>query len=225
MGFANINGFNTDQAAGSGPREALLLIDLITDFEFEDGEQLYRSTRKIIPAVAELKRRAKRAGLPVIYVNDEFDETDGEVCSLIRHVRSSSEQGSEILSYIEPDDDYFVAKPQRSGFYATSLGVLLLSMGVSKIVIAGVTTDICVLFTAHDAYMRGYEVAVPKDTSTAVRSEFHNDGIKLIERVADADISPAKDLEFETRGTNLGDDLIVSRYQIGGTAFAAPSGA
>jgi nicotinamidase-related amidase len=217
MTIARANGSNNARSISTtSPREALLLIDLITDFDFEDGDRLYESTRSIISNVGELKKRAHEAGSPVIYVNDNFQKWDEDLTGLVSRIRSKSEKGTEILEKIAPSEsDYYVLKPQRSGFYATPLGVLLMSLGVSRVVLAGVTTDICVLFTAHDAYMRGYGVAVPNDTTAAVTEEFHRDGMKLIERVAEADIGPAKNVEFATQGAVESDDLIGSRYQIG----------
>jgi nicotinamidase-related amidase len=224
MRFTSSNGFTSDRSAVSSPREALLLIDLITDFDFEDGDRLFESTRGVVENITRLKERARQAGSPVIYVNDNFRKWDEDLTGLISRIKSKSEKGSEILQSIEPsENDFYVLKPQRSGFYATPLGVLLLSLGVSKVVLAGVTTDICVLFTAHDAYMRGYGVAVPNDTTAAVTDEFHRDGMKLMERVAEADIGPANSVEFETQGTGISDDLIGSRYQVGSTRVPGAS--
>jgi nicotinamidase-related amidase len=80
-----------------------------------------------------------------------------------------------------------VLKPQRSGFYETPLSVLLASLEISRLIVTGFTTDICVLFTAHDAYMRGFDVLVPSDCTAAVEGEFHDSALKLMERVANVD--------------------------------------
>lgn len=64
---------------------------------------------------------------------------------------------------IPREDDYFVLKPKHSGFYSTSLETLLSYLGARKLIITGFAADICVLFTANDAYMRDFELLVPSD--------------------------------------------------------------
>ena len=95
-------------------------------------------------------------------------------------------------------------KPQRSGFYETPLAVLLASMDVSDVIVTGFTTDICVLFTAHDAYMRGMSVRVPSDCTAAVEKEFHDAALELLKRVADVDISRSADVEFTSKSKKKG---------------------
>ena len=147
---------------------ALLIIDLISDFSFKDGEKLFPHALQAAENIAALKTKAKASGVPVIFVNDNYGRWNDDFSGYKKYVRENSEKGRKVLGLIEPEaDDYFILKPQRSGFYATALGVLLLSLDVSTVIVTGVTTDICVLFTAHDAYMRGFHVGVPGDCSAA----------------------------------------------------------
>jgi nicotinamidase-related amidase len=177
--------------------EALLILDMISDFEFEDGDKLFPQALDAAPAIADLKRKAKEGDAAVIYVNDNYGRWNEDFHSYTRNVREKSKKGRRIIDLIEPEpDDMFVLKPQRSGFYATPLGVLLLSMGTSRVIIAGVTTDICVLFTAHDAYMRGFSVCVPADASAAVKPAHHRRALKFLERIADADIGESSKVKF-----------------------------
>ena len=72
-------------------------------------------------------------------------------------------------------DDYFVLKPKHSGFFSTPLDILLRYLGVDTLVLTGFAADICVLFTANDAYMRDYRVVVPRDcvaSNTRAKTEF-----------------------------------------------------
>ena len=177
--------------------EALLILDMISDFEFEDGNKLYPQALEAAAAIAQLKRKAKEADAAVVYVNDNYGRWNEDFHTYTRNVSEKSEKGRRIIELLEPEgNDMFVLKPQRSGFYATPLGVLLLSMGTSRVLIAGVTTDICVLFTAHDAYMRGFSVNVPTDCSAAVRPAHHRRALKFLERIADVDISISGEVEF-----------------------------
>ena len=165
---------------------ALLIIDMISEFEFPDGAQVYKQARKIVKNIADLKSRAKSANVPVIYLNDNYGRWNEDFVSFVKNIKDSSRRGREIIEILEPqDDDLFVLKPQRSGFYGTSLGVLL-----------GVTTDICILFTAHDAYMRGYNVHIPSDTSASGNPKYHSSALNFLQRVADADIRETGSIDF-----------------------------
>ena len=176
---------------------ALLIIDMISDFEFEDGAQVYKHARRIVKNIAALKSRAKAASIPVIYLNDNYGRWNEDFASFVKNIRDNSRRGREIIQILEPEeDDLFVLKPQRSGFYGTSLGVLLLSMGVSNIILTGVTTDICILFTAHDAYMRGYNVHIPADASASGNPKHHSSALNFLQRVADADIRETESIDF-----------------------------
>ena len=187
----------------NGPRTqakaALLLIDLITDFEFKDGTRLWEHTQEIIEPVVNLVEKARVSGIPVIYVNDNYgnwrEDFDGQVSRIIK----SSSRGREVASRLRPGhDDLYILKPQRSGFYETPLAVLLESMDVSSLILAGVTTDICVLFTAHDAYMRGFTISVPSDCTAAVEQHHKKEALELIARVTEADTRPSTEITFDT---------------------------
>ena len=195
------------RSASPGPsNSALLIIDMISDFDFEDGDKLYRQASAIANNIADLKKRARKAKVPVIYLNDNYGRWNEDFASFVENIRENSPKGREIIDVLEPqDDDLFILKPQRSGFYGTSLGVLLLSMEASKIILTGVTTDICILFTAHDAYMRGYHVQIPEDCSGAVDPGHHEQAIKFLKRVADADVKSGENIEFGTGPSKVAD--------------------
>lgn len=176
-----------------GPKPALLIVDLISDFEFEDGEILFDRSQAMIDELSQIKTELRTREIPVIYVNDELEESNGDIVKDIAHLRARSDRADSVLSRLLPtEDDHFVFKPQRSGFYATTLGNLLMSLEVTSVIVTGVTTDICVFFTAHDAYMRGYGVWVPENCCVAVEDSFHHDALSFIARVADADTTPLK---------------------------------
>jgi nicotinamidase-related amidase len=181
--------------------EALLILDMISDFDFEDGEKLFPQALEAAPRIAELKKKARAANAAVIYVNDNYGRWNEDFHTYVRNLKSKSGKGRQIVELLGPDgDDMFVLKPQRSGFYATPLGVLLLSMGTSRLVITGVTTDICVLFTAHDAYMRGFSLSVPADCTAAVNPKHARTALRFLERVADVDLSESGAVRFKGRG-------------------------
>ena len=177
--------------ANFGGSAALLIVDMISDFEFEDGDRLFKNALEILEPLSALKREMRARGIPVIFVKDELGDGSDQIARDIRRLGDRSERASRILDYLAPDkNDHWIVKPQRSGFYATRLGNLLLSLNVSSVAVAGLTTDICVFFTAHDAYMRGYSLWIPSNCSTAVEKAHHEEALKFLSRVADADTTP-----------------------------------
>jgi nicotinamidase-related amidase len=144
---------------------ALLIIDLINRFDFEGGGKLKAAAEKTIEPVLRLRAAFDAADAPTIYVNDNFGEWHSEKSKLVERARDNA---PAFVRRIEPrEQDYFVIKPQLSGFYATNLPLLLPKLGVSRLVLTGVATDMCVLFTAADAHMRDYALWVPADAVAA----------------------------------------------------------
>jgi nicotinamidase-related amidase len=152
---------------GSAPDEhpfAMLILDLISDFRFEDGPALLRAALPAARRIARLKERARAAGVPVIYVNDNRGKWRSDRTQLIADCLNGDSPGHELVGLIAPQpDDYFIFKPKHSGFFATPLAALLRHLGARKLILCGVTLEQCVLFTALDAYVRDIELFVPRD--------------------------------------------------------------
>jgi nicotinamidase-related amidase len=184
-----------DQANPS--KTALLLIDVISDFEFEDGEKLFKNTLPMAKRLKELKQRAERAGIPVIYVNDNYGKWQEDFKEQVRHNLENPVRGREIVELLAPSQgNYYVLKPKHSAFYKTVLDVLLPNLDVKRLVLTGVTTDMCVLFTAIDAYMREMKIIVPEDCVAAVSQSDNEAALDYMKRVLDAEIVSSNRLEF-----------------------------
>src|SRR3954465_3149264 len=142
---------------------ALILIDVINDMEFESGEALFKNALPAANKLSALRRRAKAAGVPVIYVNDNFGKWRSDFRQQLGHVLEDGVRGEEVAELLRPDEqDYFVLKAKHSGFYPTHLDLLIDYLQVKTVVLAGFNTDACVLFTAADAYMRDLRIIVPR---------------------------------------------------------------
>jgi nicotinamidase-related amidase len=143
---------------------ALILIDVINDFDFPRADQLLRYALPASRKIATLKGRAKRSRIPVIYANDNFGRWRSDFHQQIEHCMAENRPGRTIVELLKPDDDdYFVLKPMHSAFFSTTLEVLLERLRIQRLVLTGFAADICVLYTANDAYMRDFQVAVPSD--------------------------------------------------------------
>ena len=153
--------------SGSAPdssKTALLILDMISDFEFEDGTRICRAALSVAKPISKLKQRATRAGVPVIYVNDNRGRWRSDFAAQVRQSMAESSRGAAIARLLAPGPvDYCILKPKHSAFYATVLGTLLEHLGVSRLILTGVTAHQCVLFTANDAHVRDMELLIPRD--------------------------------------------------------------
>lgn len=149
-------------------KPALLLIDVINAFEFDGCESIVAAAREVTPAIEQLASKARAAAVPVIYANDNFGQWRSDFESTVQACLAPDKPGHEVAARLRPQPgDYFVLKPQHSGFYATPLELVLKELGVDTLILAGFATDLCVLFTAHDAHMRGYNLMVPEDCTAS----------------------------------------------------------
>jgi nicotinamidase-related amidase len=175
----------------------LLLIDVINDLEFDGGENLLSEALPMAAALSTLKRRVKAQGIPVIYANDNFGRWRSDFPKLVSHCLQPGIRGRPIALQLQPDeDDYFVLKPRHSAFFQTNLEILLGYLGVTTLIITGMAADICVLFSANDAYMRNFRIAVPSDCVASESNDRAQEVLKLMQRVLKADISIITDLKL-----------------------------
>lgn len=178
---------------------ALLLIDVINDLEFEGAERLMRYIPALAHRLSEFKRRAKAAGIPVIYVNDNYGRWQSDFSKLIDHCLHDNVRGQELVERLQPDeDDYFVLKPKHSGFYSTSLAILLEHLTARTLILTGIAGNICILFTANDAYMRGMKLYVPEDCCASNEDRDNQYALAQMRQILKADITPSPDLDLET---------------------------
>ena len=186
---------------GSAPDKsatALLLIDVINDFDFEEGEQLLRLALPVGKNIAALKRRATDLGIPAIYVNDNFGRWQSDFKKLVAHCSADEAKGKEFVKRLVPDDDdYFVLKPKHSGFYSTTLDLLLTHLSAKNLILTGIAGNNCVLFTANDAYMRDFKVFVPEDCVVSNTAEENRYALKQMQTVLKADTSPSSELDLK----------------------------
>ena len=177
---------------------ALLMIDVINDLEFEGGDELLRHAQPAAKRIAALKDRCKHAGIPSVYVNDNFGKWRSDFKKLVSHCLDDNTRGKEIVQVLKPEpEDYFVLKPKHSGFFSTTLDLLLEHLGAETLILTGLTGDICVLFTANDAYMRDYRLVIPGDCVVSQDEEENRRVLKFMERVLDADITPSNEIELD----------------------------
>ena len=183
---------------GSAPDKsqiALLIVDVINDLDFPEAKQLARFIPALADNIARLKRRAKAAQVPVIYVNDNFGRWRSDFHALIKHCRNGKSRS--LIDELHPEeDDYFVLKPKHSGFFSSTLETLLRYLGVRRLIITGIAGNFCVLFTANDAYMRDYELTIPRDCVISNTARENKEALALMKRYLKADIRRSHEILF-----------------------------
>lgn len=162
---------------------AILIVDAINPLDFPGGRAF--ATRAVVTArrVARLAERARRAGVPVVFVNDNLGRWRSDIDALIDHVSAPTCAGRLLAEVLRPQpSDFVVLKSTLSGFHQTPLEAMLRQGGVSTVVVTGFVTGNCVLFTAAGAYMRDFRVVVPRDCVADQTRDAQREGLK---RMAD----------------------------------------
>jgi nicotinamidase-related amidase len=181
-----------------GQNTALLVVDIINDFNFEGGNKLLSQAFLMAPRLALLKGRAKGAGIPVIYANDPFGHSDYQ--KLLNYCLAPDSLSRSVVKQLVPEkDDCLVLKPKHSAFFQTDLEALLHSRNVNTVILTGIAGDICVLFTANDAYMRDLKIITPSDCIISENPEQNRQALKLMQRALKAKVVSSDELQFADR--------------------------
>ncbi|MBN6890024.1 nicotinamidase-related amidase [Cytobacillus horneckiae] len=166
---------------------AFIIIDMINDFQFKHGEVLAQKALQITGPINQIKEQFKKHHLPIIYVNDHYQLWQANLNKIIDYCHNPISQ--PVIDAIRPSpDDYFLIKPKHSAFYGTALNTLLHQLQVQTLVISGIAGNICVLFSANDAYMRDYKLHIPGNCTASNNDHDNNNALKMMEEVLKADI-------------------------------------
>jgi nicotinamidase-related amidase len=179
------------------PGSALLLIDVINDLAFEGSEVLVAPAEPMARRLATLKRRATAAGVPAIYVNDNFGQWRSDFRQTVAHCTARASPGRRVAQRLRPTSrDYFVLKPKHSGFFDTTLDTLLESLRIRRVILTGIAGNICVLFTANDAYMRELKVLAPADCIVSNTAADNDHALRQIALVMKGNVALSTQLRF-----------------------------
>lgn len=175
---------------------ALLVIDMISDFDFPGGDRLLTHALPAARRIAALKACLAARGVPTVYVNDNFGRWRSSFPELLAHCLDDARPGAEVVRLLAPaPDDYFVLKPKHSGFFGTTLEIVLDALGARRLVLTGMAGDACVQFTAADAYLREYELWVPADCVASQDAACNDQALAWMGRVLKARTAPARDID------------------------------
>ena len=178
-------------------KTCILIIDMINTFDFPEADRLFPAIFHAAERIAHLKQRAVTAGVPVIYLNDNFGKWRHDFGALVTQCLKGPCSGQPVARLLRPNEqDYFVLKPKHSGFYATPLELLLRLLGAGRLVLTGVAGDNCVQYTAADAYMREFTLSVPPDCVVSLDDEANAQALQQMGMNLKADLQPSEKIVF-----------------------------
>ena len=165
---------------------ALLVVDMLNDFV--TGALGCERGKAIVPAAAELADAARKAGVPVIFCNDaHIKGVDWELKLWGDHALAGT-KGAEVIPELKAGPkDYIVPKRRYSGFFQTSLDILLRELGVDTVIVSGLHTHLCVRHTSADAYQLGYKVVAAKEATDSFTEEDYKSGLAYLKASYGAD--------------------------------------
>jgi nicotinamidase-related amidase len=173
-------------------RPALIIIDMINNFDFSHGPILAKKASRIAGPIKKLKDQFNQNKLPVIFINDHYNLWQADLHKIIDLCRNEYSQA--IFEVLFPEEhDLFLIKPKHSAFYGTALNTLLHQLKVNTLIITGIAGNICVLFTANDAYMREYQLYIPKDCIASADDNDNLYALTMMENVLKAQIDASTD--------------------------------
>ncbi|MEE1813791.1 cysteine hydrolase [Streptomyces sp. SP18ES09] len=177
-------------------RAGLIVIDMLNTYEHDDAEALVASVRTALPGVTALLERARAAGAPVVYVNDNFGRWRSHHGEILQTALSGPR--ADLVEPIAPDEEsLFVVKARHSVFYETPLAYLLKQLDVRRVVLCGQVTEQCVLYSALDAHIRHLDVVVATDAVAHIDTELADAALRMMERNMAAELRLSGDISFQ----------------------------
>lgn len=171
---------------------AIIVIDMLNDFV--TGPIASPRVDHIIEPIKALCEKARAQGIPVIYTNDSHHPFDKEFKVWGPHAVEGT-PGAQIIDALKPEAcDFIVPKKTYSAFYCTTLELLLRELGVDTVVITGWQADCCCRHTSADAFFRGFDIVVPKETTDTTTEEGYVGGLEYIKNIYGATICSVEDL-------------------------------
>jgi nicotinamidase-related amidase len=172
---------------------ALLIVDMITAYDYEDADTVAANAGDAVPVIADLRRRFERSDEPVVYVNDNSGHWNSSRQELVE--RALKSRHSELVEPLVPDDDtLFIHKARHSIFFGTPVEYLLGQMEIDHLVLTGQVTEQCILYSALDAYVRHHRVTVVRDAVVHIDAELGRAALEMMRRNMRAEIVTAADL-------------------------------
>jgi nicotinamidase-related amidase len=175
---------------------ALVVIDMLNPYRHPEADRLAPRVAGALPGIEALIERADAAAAPVVYVNDNYGDWNSSAAELAENALAGLHP--ELVRPVLPGDGHsFVIKARHSIFYGTPLEYLADQMGLSRLVLCGQVTEQCILYSALDAHVRHFEVAVPRDGVAAIYDHLAEAALEMMERNLSAEVCAAAECRLE----------------------------
>jgi nicotinamidase-related amidase len=174
------------------PGVATIVIDMLNPYDHDDGDALAEQVRERLDAIRALIEATPRAGAELIYVNDNYDDFAATSTDLAEQALAGRHP-DVVEPILPPDGCPFVEKVRHSAFYESSLNHLLHVKEIKTLVLAGQVTEQCILYTALDAYIRGFDLRVARDAVVPLDRELGDAALRMMERNMSAQLVDARD--------------------------------
>jgi nicotinamidase-related amidase len=166
---------------------ALIVVDMLNHYEHEDAGPLITSAREAVPHVRALLDAARADGILTVYVNDNHGDWTAGRTELIRRALAGADP-SLVEPIAPPPDVPLLVKARHSAFYATQLEHLLREQGIDRLMLTGQVTEQCILYTALDAYIRGFQVTVPTGAVAHIHEDLAAAALRMVQVNMRADV-------------------------------------
>jgi nicotinamidase-related amidase len=172
---------------------AVVVIDMMNTYQHPDAEDLVPNVGEIIDPLTDLVRRARESGdIDLVYVNDNYGDFTAQFSDIVRSALDGARP--DLVKPIVPSGDCRVmTKVRHSAFYATALAYLLARLETKRLILTGQVTEQCILYTALDAYVRHFQVAIPTDAVAHIDADLGAAALKMMEQNMSAELTTAAD--------------------------------
>jgi nicotinamidase-related amidase len=172
---------------------ALVVVDMLNSYEHDDAEELTKSVETIVNPLSDLIARADGDDTEIIYVNDNYGDWNSSQEELADRALKGA-RGDLVEPLLPPDSADFVIKARHTIFYMTPLEYLLGQKEVDRVILTGQVTEQCILYSALDAYVRHFQVVVPRDGVAHIYEDLADAALEMMDRNMDAEITRCADL-------------------------------
>jgi nicotinamidase-related amidase len=176
-------------------KSALIVVDMLNNYEHDDAELLTASVERIVEPLSELVARADRDGVELIYVNDNYGDWNSSQEELAQRALEGA-RPDLVKPLLPPDGADFVIKARHTIFYMTPLEYLLGQKEIDHVVLAGQVTEQCILYSALDAYVRHLDVAIPRDGVAHIHENLADAALDMMERNMSAELTSCADVKL-----------------------------
>jgi nicotinamidase-related amidase len=168
---------------------------MLNSYEHADAGQLTESVEQIVEPLSDLIARADRDGVELIYVNDNYGDWNSSQEELAQQALDGA-RPDLVEPLLPPGSADFVIKARHTIFYMTPLEYLLGQKEIGHLVLTGQVTEQCILYSALDAYVRHFEVSIPRDGVAHIHKGLADAALEMMERNMSAELTSCADVRL-----------------------------